>query len=56
MLIMMRHVMTNADGDEFYVRIVFDLVDRVFQVLFEIVARINQQRTVIDGQPVGDHH
>ena len=41
-LIVAGHVMTDADGDQLHVRVVFDLVDDLAEVLFEVGAVVHR--------------
>ena len=52
----MGDVVADADGDQLHRGVILDLVDRVLQMLFEVVRRIHEQRRVIDGQTVGNDH
>ena len=48
--------MADADGDEFDLIAVFDLLDYLAQMLFEVIAGVDRQGAVIDRGAVGDHH
>ena len=51
-----RHVVADADGDQFDRRARFDLLNHPAQVALEIVAGVDRERRVVDRRAVGDHH
>src|SRR5665647_3656140 len=55
-LIIPRHVVTDADGDQLDRRAVLDLLDHPAQMTFEIIPRIDRERGVVDRRAVRDHH
>ena len=54
--IVARHVMADADGDQFDRRAGLDLLDHPAQMAFEIIAGIDRQRGIVDRRAVGNHH
>jgi len=51
-----RDVVADADGREFDRRALFDVLDDVAQVPFEIIAGIDGERGIIDRRAVRDYH
>src|SRR6187399_326686 len=54
--IVTRHVVSDADRDQFDRRAGFDLLDDVTQMPLEIIAGIDRQRGIIDRRAVRNHH
>jgi hypothetical protein len=55
-LVVARHVMADADGDQFDRRAGLDVSITCAQVPFQIVAGVDRQGRVIDRRAVRDHH
>ena len=51
-----RHVMADADGNQFDRRARLDVLDDAAQVAFEIIAGVHRKRGIIDRRAIGDHH
>src|SRR5262245_4330799 len=54
--IVARDVVADADRDQFDRRAGLDLFDDVTQMAFEIIARVDRQRGIVDRRAVRDHH
>src|ERR1700694_2445581 len=54
--IIARHVVADADRDQFDRRARLDFLDDMAQMAFQIIAGIDRQRGVIDRRAVGNHH
>src|SRR5262245_25404860 len=54
--IVARDVVADADRDQLDRRAGLDLLDDVTQMAFEIIARIDRQRGIVDRRAVRDHH
>src|SRR5688572_21134475 len=51
-----RHVVTDADRDQFDRRTGLDLLDDVAQMPLEVIARVDRQGGIVDRRAVGNHH
>src|SRR5690606_32120853 len=55
-LIIARDIMADTDCNQLHRRACFDLFNHGAQMAFEIVARIDGKRRIVDGSAVRDHH
>src|SRR5690606_14509729 len=55
-LVIARHVMPDADGDELDRALLLDPLDHLAQVGLEIPRRVHAQRRIVDRGAIADHH
>jgi aerobic carbon-monoxide dehydrogenase large subunit len=56
MLVIARHVMADADGDQFHRLAPLDHGDHIAQVLFQIVGGVHRQGGIVHRRAIRNHH